>query len=181
MFVRMCLLCWWPNWIRSFLRTRLLWLPPRVAFVLTSETHVVIARLCLLLPTPLALSPQKVTPVPTTTLALSPQKVTCSISLLISPRQPTPFSSTSYARSKDRAFSPQKADVAACSRPAGRVRDGERGQWTSTSVSSKQTPLCPLPLWLGAVLCAVTTTATPPSILLLGCALLIESPRQGGN
>jgi hypothetical protein len=46
-------------------------LPPRVAFFLTSETHIVIVRLCLLLPTPLALSPQKVTHVWTTTLALS--------------------------------------------------------------------------------------------------------------
>jgi hypothetical protein len=50
----------------------------------TSETHVVIARLCLLLPTPLALSPQKATPVSTTTLALSPQKVTRSIYVLSS-------------------------------------------------------------------------------------------------
>jgi hypothetical protein len=38
---------------------------------LTSETHVVIARLSLLLLTPLALSPRKATPVLTTTLALT--------------------------------------------------------------------------------------------------------------
>jgi hypothetical protein len=43
----------------------------RSPFFLTSETHVVIARLCLLLLTPLALSPRKATPVLTTTLALS--------------------------------------------------------------------------------------------------------------
>jgi hypothetical protein len=55
----------------SCLRTRLIWLPPRVAFFLASETRVVIAHLCLLLLTPLALPPQKVTHVPTTTLALS--------------------------------------------------------------------------------------------------------------
>jgi hypothetical protein len=42
-----------------------------VAFFLTPETHVVIAHLCLLFLTPLALSPQKATPVATTTLALS--------------------------------------------------------------------------------------------------------------
>jgi hypothetical protein len=47
-------------------------LPPRLAFFLTSETRVVVARLCLLLPTPLALSPHKATPILTTTLALSP-------------------------------------------------------------------------------------------------------------
>jgi hypothetical protein len=32
-----------------------------------------------------------------------------------------------------------------------------------------------------AVLCVVAVTATPHSILLLGCARLVESPRQGGN
>jgi hypothetical protein len=58
-----CILCF---------RTRLLRFPPRVAFFLTSETHVVIAHLCLLLPTPLILSPQKDTIILTTTLALSP-------------------------------------------------------------------------------------------------------------
>jgi hypothetical protein len=46
-------------------------LTPRFTSFLTSETHVVIARLCLLLPTPLVLSPQKATPI-LTTLALSP-------------------------------------------------------------------------------------------------------------
>jgi hypothetical protein len=44
---------------------------PRSSFFLTSEAHVVIAHLCLLLLTPLALSPQKATPILTTTLALS--------------------------------------------------------------------------------------------------------------
>jgi hypothetical protein len=72
-------------------------------FFLTSETHVVIAHLCLLLPTPLDLSPQKVTPVPTTTLALSPQKVTRSIYVLRCPRRPVPFTAASCARSEDRA------------------------------------------------------------------------------
>jgi hypothetical protein len=65
----------------SCLRTRLLWLPPRVAFFLTSDTHTVIARLRLLLLTPLALSPQKATPIPITTLALS-LSLSLSLSLL---------------------------------------------------------------------------------------------------
>jgi hypothetical protein len=55
----------------SCLRTRLLCLPPRVAFFLASETHIVIVRLCLLLLTPLALSPQKATPILTITHTLS--------------------------------------------------------------------------------------------------------------
>jgi hypothetical protein len=42
-----------------------------VTFFLTSETHVVIARLYLLLQTPLTLSPHMATPVSTTTIALS--------------------------------------------------------------------------------------------------------------
>jgi hypothetical protein len=85
MLVGMRLLCWRPNWIRSCLRTRLLWLPPRVAFFLKLETHVIIARLCLLLPTPLALSPQKATPVLTTTLALSSQGHSLDLSTQMSP------------------------------------------------------------------------------------------------
>jgi hypothetical protein len=40
---------------------------PGSPYFLTSETHVVIARLCLLVLTPLAPSPQKATPIPTTT------------------------------------------------------------------------------------------------------------------
>jgi hypothetical protein len=71
MLIRMHLLCWRPNWIRSCLRTRLLWFPPRVTSFLTLETHFVMARLWLILPTPLALFSQKATPVPTTTLPLS--------------------------------------------------------------------------------------------------------------
>jgi hypothetical protein len=44
---------------------------PGSPFFLTSKTHVVISRLYLLLSTPLTISPQKVTLVPTTTLTLS--------------------------------------------------------------------------------------------------------------
>jgi hypothetical protein len=80
---------------------------PGSLFLLTSETHVVTVHLCLLLPTPLALSPQKATLVPITTLALSlslsPQKVTHSIYVLRCPRRPVPFTATSCARSEDRA------------------------------------------------------------------------------
>jgi hypothetical protein len=70
---------------------------------LTSETHVVIARHYLLLPTPLAPSPQKATPILTTTHSLSPQKVTRSISVLRCPHRLVPFAADSYTRFEDRA------------------------------------------------------------------------------
>jgi hypothetical protein len=86
--------------------------------------------------TPLALSPQKATTVLTTTLALSPQKVTRSIFLLRCPRQPVLFASASCARSEDHAYF-LSSESRRCSRPAGRMRDGERGQRTSTATSCK--------------------------------------------
>jgi hypothetical protein len=79
---------------------------PGSPFFLTSETHVVIARLCLLLLTPLALSPQKATPVPTTTLALSlslsAEGHSLDLCAQMSP-QPVPFATASCARSEDHA------------------------------------------------------------------------------
>jgi hypothetical protein len=90
--------------------------------------HVVIARLCLLLPTPLALSPQKATPIPKTTLAISLQKVTRSICILRCPRRPVPFTASSYTRSEDHAnFSSQKAGAAAGEGPIRRPERG--GEW----------------------------------------------------
>jgi hypothetical protein len=112
----------------------------RVAFFLTLETHVVIVRLCLLLPTPLALSPQKVTPVPTT-LALpllrrSLARSVCSyVSVVLSCSPPPAMRALRITLN----FSPHKASVAA-GRSAGRVRDGERGQRTSTAPSSALLP-----------------------------------------
>jgi hypothetical protein len=98
--------------------------------------HIVISHICLLLPRPLALSPHKAPTVPTTKLALSPQKVTCLISLLRCPRRPVLFTAASCARSEDRAYF-LSSESRRCSRPAGRMRDGERGQQTSTAASSK--------------------------------------------
>jgi hypothetical protein len=72
---------------------------PRSPFFLTSETHVVIVRLSLLLQTPLALSPQKASN--NNTRSLSPLKVTCLIYVLRCPRRPVPFAAASYARSED--------------------------------------------------------------------------------
>jgi hypothetical protein len=139
---------------------------PGSPFFLTSETHVVIARLCLLLLTPLALSPQKATPVPTTTLALSlsPLKVTHSICVLRCPR--------SLSRSPPLAaralrimlnFSPQKAGTAvgrpaACATAKGARADVDR-----------------------AVFHAVAAAAMLPPIFLLDRTRLIESPHQGEN
>jgi hypothetical protein len=134
-------------------------------FYLTSETHVVIARLCLLLLTPLALSPQKATPVLTTTLALSvsPQKVTRSICVLRCPRRPVRFAAASCVRSEDHAEFLSKSRP--CSRPAGRVRDNERGQ---SRRRLRRPPHC-------------HRGRDTASDILLGRACLVESPRQGGN
>jgi hypothetical protein len=151
----------------SCLRTRLLLLPPRVAFFLTLEMHVVIACLCLLLLTPLALS-------------LSAEghscldKNTLSLSLL---RRSLAWSvcsgvPTGQSRSPPPAahtlrialiFSPRKASAAAgrptsCATVKGFRADIDR-----------------------AVLRAVATATMPPPILLLSRALLVESPRRGEN
>jgi hypothetical protein len=87
----------------SCLRTRSFDCHPGSPFFLTSETHVVIACLCLLLLTPLALSSQKATPVLTTTLALSLQKVSRSICVLRCPRRHVPFTAASCTRSEHHA------------------------------------------------------------------------------
>jgi hypothetical protein len=121
----------------------------------------------------LPLSPQKATPVPTTTLALSSQKVTRSISLLRSPHRPTPFVVASCARSEDRALS-LSSESRRCSRPTGRVYTTAKGaSRRRPRHHPTQTPPCPLPLGLGAILCAITAAATPPPILLLGRALTL--------
>jgi hypothetical protein len=65
---------------------------------------MLLSRLCLILLTPLALSPQKLgTPVLTITVALSPEKVTRSICVLRCPRQHVPFAATSCTRYEDHA------------------------------------------------------------------------------
>jgi hypothetical protein len=130
-------------------------LPPRVTFFLTSETHAVIARLCLLLLTPLALSPHNATPVPTKTLALSLEKITRSICVLRCPRQLS-RSPPLAARALRIAlkFSAQKANAAAAGRP--------RARWRKGPVDVDR-----------AVLRAVTVAATPPPILLLASALAL--------
>jgi hypothetical protein len=97
---------------------------PRSPFFLTSKTRAVIARLCLLL-TPLALSPQKATPVPTTTHSLPPQKVTRSICVLRCPHRPV-RSPPPAARAL--RITLNFSESWRCSRPASRVCDGEMGQ-----------------------------------------------------
>jgi hypothetical protein len=68
-------------------------------------------------------------------------------------------------------FFPQKAGAAAgrpaaCATAKGASRRRPRRH-------PKKTPPCPLPLGLDTILRAVTTTATPPQILLLGCSRLV--------
>jgi hypothetical protein len=136
---------------------------PGSPFFLTSETHVVIVRLCLLLPTPLALSSQKDTPVPTTTLALSLLRRSLARSVCSDDPAGLSHSPPPAARALRIAlnFSPQKAGAAA-GQPA-----------TCVTVKGASADVnC-------TVLCTVAAAATPPLILLLGCAHLVESPRQG--
>jgi hypothetical protein len=130
---------------------------PGLPFFLTSETHVVIARLCLLLPTPLALSPQKATPVPTTTLALSLFRRSLARSVCSDVPSGLSRSPPPVVRALRIAinFSPQKAGAAegrpaACATVKGARADVNR---------------------------AVAAAVTPPPILLFGRALLVESPR----
>jgi hypothetical protein len=94
---------------------------PGSPFYLTSETHVVIARLCLLLLIPLTLSLQKATSVPTTTLALSLSLLRRSLARSVCSDVPAGLSRSPPpdARALKIAlnFSPQKAGAAA-GRPA---------------------------------------------------------------
>jgi hypothetical protein len=137
----------------------------KVAFFLTSETHVVIVRICLLLPTPLTLSPQKATPIPTTTLALS--LLRRSLARYVCSDVPAGLSRSLPPASRALRialnFSPQKAGAAAGQPAACVMAKGARADFDR------------------AVLHAVAKAATPPPILLLGLARLIESPSQGEN
>jgi hypothetical protein len=102
------------------------------------------------------------------TRSLSPQKVTRSICVLRCPRRPVPFAAASSRALRNALnFSPRKAGavagwLAVCMMAKGARADVDRAI------------LC-------AVLCAVAKAATPPPILLLGRARLVESPRQGEN
>jgi hypothetical protein len=151
----------------SCLRTRLLWLPPRTAFFLTSETHVVIVRLCLLLPTPLALSPQKATPVSTTTRALSLSLLRRSLARSLCSNIPAGLSRSPppAARALRIAlnFSPQKAGTAAGWLDACATAKGASGR------RLRRPPCCRR---------GRDAASDPPP---RGRARLTESHRQGGN
>jgi hypothetical protein len=149
----------------SCLRTLVLLMPSRVAFFLTSEMHVVIVRLCLLLPRPLALSSQKTTPNLTTTLTISllrrslARSVCSDVPAGLSRSPPLAACTLRIALN----FSPQKAGtavgrLATCAMTKGAKADVDR-----------------------AVLRAIAASATPPPILLIGRARLVENPREGEN
>jgi hypothetical protein len=137
-------------------------LPPKVAFFLTSETHVVIARLCLSFRHHSLSFRRRSLPFrqkhSLSLLRRSHARSVCSDVPAGLSRSPPPI-----ARALRIAlnFSPKKAGAVA-GRPAAclmanRLADVDR-----------------------AVLRAVATAATP-LILLLGRARLVESPCQGGN
>jgi hypothetical protein len=121
--------------------------------------RMLLSRLCLLLPTPLALSPQKATPVPTTTLTLSLSSEGHSLDLCAQMSLPPAVCALMIALN----FSPQKVGAAAGRPAACATAKGARANVD------------------GTVLRAITAAATPPPILLLGCARLVESPHQGEN
>jgi hypothetical protein len=135
---------------------------PGSPFFLASEMHVVIARLCLFLLTPLALSPQKNTPVPTTTLALSLLRRSLTRSVCSDVPAGLSRSPPPVARALRIAlnFFAQKASAAAGRPTACAMEKGARADVDC------------------AVLRAVAAAATLPSILLLGRARLVESPHQ---
>jgi hypothetical protein len=108
--------------------------------------HVVIARLCLLLPSPFALSPEKATPIPTTTHTLSLLKRSLARSVCsdvpagLSCSQPPAV----YALRITLNFSPQKAGAAAarsvvCTTegPKRRTREGEGSEWEPVKILFK--------------------------------------------
>jgi hypothetical protein len=171
MFLRMRLLWWRPNWIRSFLRTHLLRLPPRVAFFLTSKKSIVIACLYLLLSTPLALLSEGHSHSENNTRSLSSE----GHSPDLSPRKSPP--ARSVCRHQLRALS-LSSERQCCNRLASHVCAMVKGaSKRRLRHHPKQTHLCPLPLGLDTILRAIATAATPPPILLLGRTCLVESPR----
>jgi hypothetical protein len=135
---------------------------PGSPFFLTSETQVVIARLCVLLLTPRALSSQKATPVPIKTVALSLLRRSLARSMCSDvpaglSRLPPPA-----ARALRIAlnFSPQKAGVV-IGQPAACVM----------AKGASRRRLCRPP----RCRCGRNAASDPPR------APLVESPHQGGN
>jgi hypothetical protein len=132
---------------------------PGSPFFLTSEMHVVIARLCLLLPTPLALSLQKATPFrqqhSLSLLRRSYALSVCSDVPASLSRSPPPAVRTLRITLN---FSPQKAGAAA---------------GATTKGASRHRPRRPPRCRRGR-----DATSDPPPH---GRARLVENPHQGGN
>jgi hypothetical protein len=140
---------------------------PGSSFFLTSEMQFVIARLCLLLPTALALSlsPQKATPGPTTTFPLS--LLRRSLARSVCSDMPTglshsPLPATSALRIALN-FSPQKAGAAAGRPTACSMAKG------ASRCRPHRPPCCHH---------GRAAALDPPP---RGCARLIESHHEGGN
>jgi hypothetical protein len=138
---------------------------PGSPFFLTSETHIVIVRLCLLLLTPLALSSQKATPVLTTTHTLSLLKrsltrsVCSDVPVGLSHLPPPAARALRIALN----FSPQKVSAAAGRPAACAMAKGASGR----------RPLHPPRCRRGR-----DAASDPPP---RDHAHLVESHRQGGN
>jgi hypothetical protein len=146
---------------------RLLWLPHRVAFFLTLETHVVISSVSSPSDTTRSLCTDDHSCFDNNTRSLSSEGHSLDLCAQMSP-PPDPVHRHqlrvlwgSHLISVLRKSALQQAGrprVRACTMAKGARADVDR-----------------------AVLRTVIVVAMPPPILLLGCACLVESPRQGGN
>jgi hypothetical protein len=99
--------------------------------------RMLLSRLCLILSTPLALSPQKATPVPTTTLALYllRRSLTRSVCSNVPAGLSRSLPPAAHALRIALNFYPQKVDAAA-GRPATRARRRKGPERTSMAPSS---------------------------------------------
>jgi hypothetical protein len=138
---------------------------PGSPFFLTSETHVVIAHLCLLLLTPLSLFAEGHSCSENNTRSLS--LLRRSLARFVCSDDPTGLSHSPLPAARTLRialkFSPQKVNAAAGQPIVCTTAKGARANVDRT------------------VLRVVTTAAMPPPILLLGRARLVERPHQGGN
>jgi hypothetical protein len=106
--------------------------------------RMLLFRLCLLLPTPLALSPQKATPVPTTTLALSLSSEGHSLDLCAQMSPPAcPVARTLRITLN---FSPQKVGAAAgrtvaCATTKGAKADVDSGILRAVAAAATPPPI----------------------------------------
>jgi hypothetical protein len=175
MFVRMRLLCRRPISIRSFLRTRLLWLPPRGRLFVSHRRRALLLLVFVFSFRHPSLSPSLSSEghsrSDNNTRSLFSKGHSLDLFAQKSPPAYPVRCRQLRALWGSRSLS---SESRRCSRPTGRVYTTAKGaSRRRPRRHPTQTPPCPLPLGLGAILCAITAAATPPPILLLGRALTL--------